>query len=215
MEKSSRESFVSHRSFFEPVKDLSFEDKGKLFEAIGYYALDGTVPNNLSPVLLMAFKFICDTIDRDRIKYENSIEKNRENGRKGGRRNNPPQPTATTGLIDNPPQPKKADTVPVPVPVTVPVTVNKERKTNVFVPPSFEEFENYFTQKIQEVGKTLNPTHEARQFDAYYGSNGWIVGKTKMKDWKKAVSGWINRAQETKTDSTKPAYYIPATPENY
>ena len=34
---------------------------------------------------------------------------------------------------------------------------------------------------------------DAERFVNYYASNGWIVGKTKMKDWKAAVRTWERR----------------------
>ena len=35
---------------------------------------------------------------------------------------------------------------------------------------------------------------EANSFIDYYTSNGWVVGKGKMKDWKSAIRTWENRS---------------------
>ena len=106
--ETKRDSFIFRRSFFEPVRKLSNEDKGILFEAVNIYALDNIYPENLSPMLLMAFTFIISTIDRDRAKYQSVVERNQQNGRKGGRPiNNPAKPKKPNGLINNPNNPKE------------------------------------------------------------------------------------------------------------
>lgn len=54
-----------------------------------------------------------------------------------------------------------------------------------FVPPSVDEVRDY----CQERGNNVDP----QRFVDYYSSNGWMVGKTKMKDWKAAVRTWEQR----------------------
>ncbi len=63
---------------------------------------------------------------------------------------------------------------------------NKERDTNKrFTPPTFEEVNSYIVQK----GYSLS----AQSFIDYYTSNGWMVGRTKMKDWRSAINSWARR----------------------
>lgn len=38
---------------------------------------------------------------------------------------------------------------------------------------------------------------EAQKFEAFYDSKNWMVGKSKMKNWKSAAKGWILRNKET------------------
>lgn len=40
--------------------------------------------------------------------------------------------------------------------------------------------------------------HEAKSFYDFYESKNWMVGKTKMKDWKAAARNWIRRANDEK-----------------
>ena len=42
--------------------------------------------------------------------------------------------------------------------------------------------------------KGITDKLEAEKFFHYYTSNGWYVGKGKMKSWKAAVSGWVLRS---------------------
>lgn len=54
-----------------------------------------------------------------------------------------------------------------------------------FTPPTLEEVSQY----ISEQGYRI----DAERFIDYYESNGWMVGKTKMKDWKATVRNWERR----------------------
>ena len=54
-----------------------------------------------------------------------------------------------------------------------------------FTPPTVEEVKTYCRERKNSV--------DAERFVDYYSANGWIVGKTKMKDWKAAVRTWERR----------------------
>ena len=54
-----------------------------------------------------------------------------------------------------------------------------------FVPPTVDEVREYCFER----GNSVDP----QRFVDYYSSNGWMVGKTKMKDWKAAVRTWEQR----------------------
>lgn len=57
-----------------------------------------------------------------------------------------------------------------------------------FTPPCVSEVRDY----IQEKGYNLS----AEAFIDHYTSNGWMVGRNKMKDWKAAVRNWNSRQDE-------------------
>jgi len=66
---------------------------------------------------------------------------------------------------------------------------NKENNNNklllqkkVFKKPTLSEVQAYCIER--------NNTVDAEYFIDYYESKGWLVGKTKMKDWKAAVRLW-------------------------
>ena len=59
-----------------------------------------------------------------------------------------------------------------------------------FTPPSVQEVETY----CQERGNSVN----AQQFVDYYTSNGWTVGRNRMRDWKAAVRTWESREAKQK-----------------
>lgn len=74
-------------------------------------------------------------------------------------------------------------------------SITKKSKTKVIdmrylIPPTIEMVEDY----INEHGYNVN----AHTFMDFYESKGWLVGKTKMKDWQAAIRTW-NRNEKPKT----------------
>ncbi len=60
-------------------------------------------------------------------------------------------------------------------------------ETKKFVPPTVDEVREYCNER----NKGVDP----QAFVDYYDSNGWHVGKNKMKDWKAAVRTWEHNRQ--------------------
>jgi DNA replication protein DnaD len=66
---------------------------------------------------------------------------------------------------------------------------NKEKKErSIFKAPSLEELNTFCLENNLELN--------ASDFLNYYDSNGWMVGKNKMKDWKATVRRWSKPKQE-------------------
>jgi hypothetical protein len=73
--------------------------------------------------------------------------------------------------------------------VNVNVNVNDNVNVNKrFIIPSLQEVSNYCLER----GKGV----DAEKFVNYYTSNGWLVGKNKMKDWKACVRTWEKSSLE-------------------
>lgn len=82
------------------------------------------------------------------------------------------------------------------------ISTEKEKRKKVppkknFKPPTINDILDHMSSKLNniEVCKT-----EAEKFFYHYESNGWLVGRSKMKNWKAAVSGWITRSNEFKKE---------------
>lgn len=130
---------------------------------------------------------------------------------KGGRPyKNPNEPKKPSGLIgnpENPDEPKKADNDNVDDNDVEKENIKKKSKS--FSAPSLSEIESFFATKITEKGLSLNAKVEAEKFESFYSSKNWMVGKNKMTDWKKAVSGWIARTPingKSQSDQFTPKY---------
>ena len=59
-----------------------------------------------------------------------------------------------------------------------------------FIPPSLEEVQAYCDERNNNV--------DADKFINHYTSNGWMVGKNKMQDWKAAVRTWERNGFDSK-----------------
>lgn len=68
-----------------------------------------------------------------------------------------------------------------------------------FIPPTLEEVKAY----IQERGSNVN----AQGFIDFYESKGWMVGKSKMKDWKAACRRAEKWESNRRTDIRNPKNY--------
>jgi hypothetical protein len=112
---------------------------------------------------------------RDAANYEKTCEKNRENGSKGGR---PKKPTETEKTQAVNLKPKKADSD----------SDNDNNNNKRFIIPSLQEVSNYCLERGNGV--------DAEKFVNYYTSNGWLVGKNKMKDWKACIRTWEKSSLE-------------------
>ncbi len=75
--------------------------------------------------------------------------------------------------------------------------VIKEKKVSVFKKPTIEDVKTY----MKELG--MNDISE--RWMSHYESNGWLVGKNKMKDWKASVRTWkLNNLQTEEIKTNKP-----------
>ncbi len=90
----SKNSFILYKDYQPHIDMLSNEQAGQLFKAIFEYVEDRQEPT-LDPITKMAFSFIKSNLERDLIKYKSTVERNRENGLKGGRPKNKPLMTTT------------------------------------------------------------------------------------------------------------------------
>ena len=67
----------------------------------------------------------------------------------------------------------------------------KIKKRKNFIVPTISEIEDYCHLRDNGIS--------AEQFYDFYQSKGWLVGKTKMKDWKAAIRNWErNRKKSVK-----------------
>lgn len=82
---------------------------------------------------------------------------------------------------------------------------NSNPKRSRFTPPTEKEVFEYMQER------DFSHRKESESFVNFYESKGWMVGKSKMKDWKAAVRNWISRSSLPKT--VKPKTIAP--PQDY
>ncbi len=176
---------------------MSMEQRGELFTAILCYAA-GEPVLDLDAAADMAFSFIRERMDRDSVAYMEKVEKRREAGKLGGR------PKAN-GFSEKQEKAKKAngfsekqnnpDTVPVTDTVSVFEKESKEKSLR-FSPPARQDVADYCKEKGFS-------DFDVERFVDYYTSNGWMVGKSKMKDWKAAVRNWARAGTAPRPNNTR------------
>lgn len=66
-----------------------------------------------------------------------------------------------------------------------PMKEKAKPKSTKFIPPTVQEVQDYCRQKGYSI--------DAESFVNFYNSKGWVVGKTKMKQWTSAVANWAKR----------------------
>lgn len=106
-----KKSFLLYLDTLEILHKLSDEQAGKLLKA--FLAYHSGEDFNLDPMLDLVFFSFQAQFERDLVKYKNIVERNKNNGSKGGRPKNPDKPKKPSGLSGNPTKPKKADSVSV------------------------------------------------------------------------------------------------------
>ena len=62
----------------------------------------------------------------------------------------------------------------------------QDKKRKRFTPPTVEEVAAYCGERNNRI--------DPQTFVDFYASKGWVVGKSKMKDWKAAIRTWEKRA---------------------
>ena len=97
-----RKSFTFHEEWRNAIQHLPVEIRAAIYDAIIEYALSGTMPEISSPIVLVSFNFIKESIDNDNVRYEAICERNRINGSKSKGRPQKPKETQ-----DNPTKPQK------------------------------------------------------------------------------------------------------------
>ena len=107
---SKRKSFIVHHDSLEVIDKLTDEQAGKLLKAIKAYQLGEDFKLDLMTDLVFTpFK---SQFVRDDEKYQKIVNRNKNNGLKGGRpktQENPEETKEPSGLSGNPEEPKKPD----------------------------------------------------------------------------------------------------------
>ena len=193
------ESYVMYASFIESMRDLPAEDFQKIILIMSDYALYDIEPKEQSGIVKAIFTLIKPQLDANAKRREDS----KKGGAPKGNQNAKKQPMVDSeNNLDEKKQPNVNDNVNDNVNVCVtsnevpPHTPEKiidfpdasekppekEPRAKPFKPPSVEEVAEY----CKERKNTVDPS----RFVDFYASKGWLVGKTKMKDWRASVRNW-------------------------
>ncbi len=191
-----KSSFVLYTEYLRHIQKMSMDQRGELFTAILCYAAGESVPE-LDAAADMAFSFIRERMDRDNAAYMEKVEKRREAGKLGGRpKANAYDENQTKAKKANGFSEKQNNPDTVPVTDTVPVIEKESKEKSMrFSPPTRQNVAEYCAEKGYS-------GFDVERFLDYYTSNGWMVGKNKMRDWKAAVRNWARAGAAPKPKNT-------------
>ena len=122
-------------------------------------------------------------IEEEITKYQVKADIARANGSKGGR---PKKPKKTQPV--NLANPEKTGSKANHKPLTnnqEPIKKSVTKKSSRFKPPSLQDVIDYKKSRDSPV--------DPNRFVDFYMSKDWMVGKTKMKDWKASFRNWESR----------------------
>jgi hypothetical protein len=188
-----KSSFILHLDSLCVLDKMSDEQAGRFIKAIYYYQKTKTLPE-LDLLLEMAITPFINQFFRDEKGYEKVIERNRENGKLGGRpKKEPKKPSGlkkTQNNPKNPSEPKKADSDSDSVNDSDSDSVKGSKK--VFIPPTIEEVKEYF----KEHGYSESSAIKAY---GYYNAGNWKDSEGKqVKSWKQKMQGvWFKDENKT------------------
>lgn len=175
------------------IKRLNLNEKGQLFEAILDYAESGIEPE-LDGALGIAWDFIQPRLDQDTERYGNKVLQKqyaafvRELKKRGSvvisfdewkNMTDVERDQLISGDIGRYPTSTSTST---PTSNLKEIYASSPPRAARFTPPSVEEVRVYCAERKNSV--------DPERFVDFYASKGWLVGKSKMKDWRAAVRSW-------------------------
>lgn len=173
-----KKGFVLYADQKELFDKLPNEKAGELIKHIFAYVNDED-PQTEDLLIDLAFIPIRQQLKRDLVKWENSANTSRENGKLGGR---PKKPKEPSGLNENPEEPEKPVIVKVTdiVSVNDTVKVNKQLTKDVCDFFNVHEIKNFTTFKMLDTFVRVSGI-DSKTFEAY---------KTYKQEAQQIPHGW-------------------------
>ena len=187
---NKKKSFLIHIDSLDVLDDLTDKQCGELFKAIKTH--HNNEHQDLTPLVKIAFAPFKNQFKRDSEKYIKTCEARALAGSRGGKQkvanlaiaSKCKQKVANVADSDNDSDSKKDND-----------SDNKRTKTSRFKPPLVSEVIDYCNQRANQV--------DPESFIDHYESNGWMRGKTKIKDWKACIRTWEKKANEKTTINSR------------
>lgn len=194
-----RESTVFYRSFYEAIKELDADTQAQVYSAIFEYALNFNEVE-VKGVAKTVFTLIKPQLDANLKRYENGTKakvKQNESKQEAKYKQNTSKSEANVNVNDN-------------VNANENENVNQNVNGNVsrsrFRAPTYDEILNCMKEKNGLAGNRWDDAKvitEAKAFFNHYESNGWMVGKNKMKNWEAAIRNWMNNNYKFEKNNSK------------
>lgn len=190
-----RKSFVLYTEWEDAFDGQPNDVAGELIKVIFDYVRTGQILQSDNTIVNAMFSIFRPAIDRNIDKYDAAIEQRKEAGRKSAERrkqqsNENERPLTTVDESTR----TSTDSV------SVSDSVSEESKDSIImsekskrlIPPTVLEVQNYISENSYSV--------DADAFVNFYTAKGWLIGKSKMKDWRAAVRTWQRNRKQQKSE---------------
>ena len=203
----TKKSFIIYDSWGKVFKSLPKEQAGELIQALCAYSFDDNENDIDDPALAAIFVMVKDKLDEDAENYE-EVKKKRTAAIKkrwGDKSQREEDTQGNKSIEKNTNEYTSILNDSVSVSVSDSVSISKDidkgnRERSAFRPPDVTEVRSYCQERKNKV--------DPERFVDFYTSKGWLVGKSKMKDWRAAVRNWEkeeNARSGTTKQSTQPS----------
>ena len=184
-----KKSFILYLDQQDLFNKLPDEMAGKLIKHIfSYVNCENPEANDL--LLDVAFSLIKQSLKRDLNKWESQLKQRSEAGKKSAEKRANDKQRKATSVESRSTNPTDSVNVNVNVNVSDSDSVSDSKaikKTSRFTPPSLEDVHQYCNERMNHVDPSSFVDHDI--------GNGWVRGKTKIKDWKACVRTWEKNAK--------------------
>lgn len=198
--KDRRDYFTFYRSFYEQISDCNDpEARREMYEVLLEYAFNKTEPDfnagTFNPITKFFWIGVKPVMAKNWAQYEN--------GCKGG---------APIGNTNNKGKkkvnPKSTQSQPY-------IDIDKEKDKDIeeegenafrppaFTPPTLEDVLNFYKYKHDYLG--ANDESVAIHFYNHYSANGWMMGRTPMRNWEAALESWILKEKQFQARPGQPS----------
>ena len=171
------EYFNAYHSYLKSIEPLNDAERGRLFTSLLIYSSTGAVPD-LHGNERFIFPTMKEQIDRDRQRYDDYCEKQRENVQKRWKNHIPTQCQTYGGISGNTNDTNDKAKEKEKAKDKAKDNTGETRASARFTPPTLEE--------VVEYVRSRNSPVDPQEFLDFYAAKGWLVGKTPMKDWRAA-----------------------------
>lgn len=203
MARPKRKMLALFPELLESTADLNDEQFGRLMRSAFTYRFAGEPYNGDDIAVKIAFRFVASQIDR----YEEQCKTNSNNA-KGGNGDIDSSKHSETGRKDTEQCEMEPNT---PHSHTHNHTHNPNRECEGEKPPEVTRFVKPSLSEIRLFCQANNLNIDPERFFDFYESNGWMVGKNHMADWRATVRNWarkedINGRTEQHNNRTEKAW---------
>lgn len=177
-----------YRTFYDLTTLLPEAERRKVNTALLDYFFEGIEPKGLSESGMKVFKGCEGRVSKSRTNATNIANRYSDSNP-----TNEPTKAATKAATN---EPTKSATKPLP---------ERERERDKegdkggsarFRAPSPAEVSEYAQQFATDKGLDLNALDfDPERFVDFYAQKGWMVGRSRMKDWKATVRNWLRTSK--------------------